>query len=57
MRVTLVKEHDDGSADVQLDDIEPETMRVLLQEGFLAILGKSTLMEKDKTAALLKAPE
>jgi len=55
MKLTLIKERDDGTADVRLDDIDSRTMQVLLQEGFISIMEKAAVT--NKTAALLKAPD
>ena len=55
MKLTLIKERDDGTADVQLDDIDPHSMQILLQEGFISIMEKAAVT--NKTAALLKAPD
>lgn len=60
MKLTLLKENEDGSADVQLEDIDAPTMQLLLQEGFLSLLKKSLeLAEKEKRipALLKKAPD
>jgi hypothetical protein len=60
MILTMLKEHEDGSADVQLEDIDPRTMQLLIQEGFLSLLKKSLdLAEKEKRipALLKKAPD
>ena len=56
MEVKFVEEHEDGSATVVLENIEPRMMQLLLQEGLISLLGKEiTRLEKeDKIPALLK---
>lgn len=49
MIVELVTEHEDGSADVVLKDVEPRMMQLLVQEGFVSILRKEIAeLEKAK---------
>lgn len=56
MQVTVLEENEDGSVDVQLDDIEPRMMQLLVQEGLIAILTREVeRLEKEKRVpALLK---
>ena len=56
MKVVTVKEHEDGTADVELQDISPEELKLLIQEGFISLLRKAIDMaeEKNKLPALLK---
>lgn len=56
MRVVTVKENEDGSADVELQDISPEEVQLLMQEGFISLLRKAIehAKEKNKLPALLK---
>lgn len=56
MNVVTVKENEDGSADVELQDISAEELKLLIQEGFISLLRKAIDMaeEKNKLPALLK---
>lgn len=56
MRVVTVKEHEDGSADVELQDISAEEVRLLMQEGFISLLRKAIdkAEQEKKLPALLK---
>ena len=56
MKVVTVKENEDGTADVELQDISPEELKLLIQEGFISLLRKAIDMaeEKNKLPALLK---
>jgi hypothetical protein len=56
MNVKEVMEHEDGTATVELTDISPEMLNLLVQEGFIALLKKYIDQEEKaaKTAALLK---
>lgn len=38
MEVKVVEEHEDGSATVVLENIEPRMMQLLLQEGLISLL-------------------
>jgi uncharacterized small protein (DUF1192 family) len=38
MKVDFVTENEDGSADIMLNDISAEELRVLVQEGLISIL-------------------
>lgn len=60
MDIELIKENEDGSADVMLSNIEPRMMQLLLQEGFVSLLTKAldqAEQEKRIPALLKKAPE
>jgi hypothetical protein len=56
MKVVTVKEHEDGSADVELQDMSPEEVQLIMQEGFISLLRKAIERqnEQDKLPALLK---
>lgn len=56
MKLKVLKEHEDGSADIQLVDVEPQLMQVILQTGFTKLLNDAMadLKEKNKIPALLK---
>lgn len=56
MKVVTVKEHEDGSADVELQDMTQEEMRLIMEEGFISLLKKAIeyQKERDKLPALLK---
>jgi len=56
MEVTVLKENEDGSVDVQLDNIEPRMLQLLMQEGLISLLTKEIkrLEEEKKIPALLK---
>lgn len=38
MKVTLLKENDDGSADFQLEDVNPRQMQLIIQTGMIKLL-------------------
>jgi hypothetical protein len=49
MKLTVIRENEDGSADVRLDNIEPRMLQLLIQEGFIAILSRQLdALEKEK---------
>jgi hypothetical protein len=49
MKLTIIKENDDGSADVQLENIDSQMMTLLLQTGFIKLLTDALdLAEKEK---------
>lgn len=49
MKLTVIRENEDGSVDVQLDNIEPRMLQLLIQEGFIAILSRQLdVFEKEK---------
>ena len=56
MEVKVVEEHEDGSATVVLENIEPRMMQLLLQEGLIALMKKEIerLEKENKIPALLK---
>lgn len=56
MKLTVINENEDGSVDVQLEDMSPEMHQIILQEGIIAILKKEIeKAEKEKRIpALLK---
>ena len=56
MILEVIKEHEDGSADVLLKDMDERMVQLLLQEGLCSLLTKEiTRLEKEKkTPALLK---
>jgi ribosome biogenesis SPOUT family RNA methylase Rps3 len=56
MRVVTVKEHEDGSADVELQDMTPEEVKLIMEEGFISLMKKAIAYqeERDKLPALLK---
>lgn len=59
MKLTVLKEHDDGSADVQIDNIDPSVMTLIIQTGFIKLLTDALdLAEKEKRMpALFKKAE
>ena len=38
MKVTLIKENEDGSADFQLDNVSPQQMQLIIQTGMIKLL-------------------
>ena len=56
MLVKVVEEHDDGSATVVLEDVEPKMMQLIVQEGLIALLTKEIkrIEVEGKLPALLK---
>jgi hypothetical protein len=59
MILTLIKENEDGSADVQLDNVSNEMMTLLIQTGFIKLLTDALdQAEKEKRMpALFKKSE
>jgi hypothetical protein len=59
MIIKVIKENEDGSADVQLDDISPEMMQLILQTGFIKLLEDALdkAKEEDKLPALFRKAE
>lgn len=59
MIIKVIKENDDGSADVQLDDISPEMMQLIVQTGFIKLLGDAMdkAKEDNKLPALFRKAE
>ena len=56
MIVKTIEEHEDGSATVVLENIEPEMMRLLIEKGFITLLKEYLDKEEKerKIPALLK---
>lgn len=56
MKVQEVKEHEDGSATVLIEEMTPQEVQVLIQEGFKAMLLRyiDEMEEENKKAALFK---
>jgi hypothetical protein len=56
MKLEVLQENEDGSADVQLKDIEPEMLQLILQTGFVKLLEDALNQAKtnNKIPALLK---
>jgi ribosome biogenesis SPOUT family RNA methylase Rps3 len=56
MIVKTITEHEDGSADVELQDMTPEEMQLIMQEGFISLMKKAIIYqeEQNKLPALLK---
>lgn len=49
MKLTILKENDDGSADVRLDNINPQYMQLILQTGLIKLLEEAIdKAKKDK---------
>lgn len=59
MIVETIEEHEDGSATVVLTEITQEEQRLLITEGFIAMLKKYIAQEEErgKTPALLRKAE
>jgi len=59
MIIKVIKENEDGSADVQLDDISPEMMQLILQTGFIKLLEDALdkAKEDNKLPALFRKAE
>lgn len=59
MIIKVIKENEDGSADVQLDDISPEMMQLIVQTGFIKLLGDAMdkAKEDNKLPALFRKVE
>lgn len=56
MKLTVINENEDGSVDVQLEDMSPEMHQIILQEGLIAILQKEIekAAKEKRIPALLK---
>lgn len=56
MKLTMLEEHDDGSATVTLEDVSPEIMQLIVQTGFAKLLGDALeeMAEQKKLPALLR---
>lgn len=49
MKLTILKENEDGSADVRLDNINPQYMQLILQTGLIKLLEEAIdKAKKDK---------
>jgi hypothetical protein len=59
MKVTTIIEHEDGGADVMLEDITPREMEALVQAGFAQLLKEyaDQLEAKRKVPAILRGDE
>jgi hypothetical protein len=59
MNVTLVKEHEDGSADYNITNMSAEEQQYLIQKGLIAMLKEFVEREQKegKLPALLKASD
>ena len=59
MILEVLKENEDGSADVQLSDISPEMMQLIMQTGFIKLLEDALNMaeSENKLPALFKKVE
>ena len=59
MIIKVIKENEDGSADVQLDDISPEMMQLIVQTGFIKLLedAMDKAKEDNKLPALFRKAE
>jgi hypothetical protein len=57
MNITLVKEHEDGSADYNITNMSAEEQAYLIQKGLIAMLKEFIEKEREegKLPALLKA--
>jgi hypothetical protein len=51
MEVTLIKDNEDGSADVRLENIEPKMMQLLIQTGFVKLM-EDALDDANKNGGL-----
>jgi ribosome biogenesis SPOUT family RNA methylase Rps3 len=56
MEVKVIEEHEDGSATVILENLDPRMMQLLLQEGLISLMKREiTRLEKEnKIPALFK---
>jgi len=59
MILKVLKENEDGSVDVQLDQISPEMHQLILQTGFIKLLqdAMDKAKSEDKLPALFKKAE
>lgn len=59
MIISVLEEHDDGSATVQLEDVSPEIMRLIVQTGLLKLLTDALdeAEANNKLPALLRPKE
>lgn len=51
MKLTVLKENDDGSADVRLDDVNPQYMQLIIQTGLIKLL-EDAISKAEKNNAL-----
>ena len=56
MEVKVIEEHEDGSATVILENLDPRMMQLLLQEGLIALMKREIerLEKENKIPALFK---
>ena len=56
MEVKVIEEHEDGSATVVLENLDPRMMQLLLQEGLIALMKREIerLEKENKIPALFK---
>jgi len=59
MILKVLKENEDGSVDVQLDQISPEMHQLILQTGFIKLIqdAMDKAEKEDKLPALFKKAE
>lgn len=59
MIISVLEEHDDGSATVQLEDVSPEIMQLIVQTGLLKLLTDALdeAEANNKLPALLRPKE
>jgi len=59
MILKVLNENDDGSVDVQLNDISPEMHQLILQTGFIKLIqdAMDKAEKEDKLPALFKKAE
>lgn len=53
MELKVIKENEDGSCDVQLENIEPRMHQLILQAGFLKLLQDA--LDKEEKAGTIPA--
>lgn len=56
MTLTVTKENEDGSVDIQLENLSPRFTQMLLQEGLIVVMKRylDNLEEEKRIPALLK---
>jgi len=56
MKLEVLQENEDGSADVQLSNIEPQMLQIILQTGLIKLLEEAIdkAEKENKLPALLK---
>lgn len=56
MKLHMIQENEDGSADVRLENVNPQMMQLILQTGFIKLLEDAiaTAKKDNKIPALLK---